>query len=47
MKNAGILDRDIAIGKPRQYAHDRGVVVALINGAEATAQHFFSVHRPY
>ena len=41
MKNAGIFDRDIAICKPRQYAVDREIVVALINGEEATVKRFF------
>jgi repressor LexA len=41
MKNAGILDRDIAICRPRQYAVDREIVVALINGEEATVKRFF------
>ena len=41
MKNAGIFDRDIAICKPRQYAVDREIVVALINGDEATIKRFF------
>ena len=41
MKNAGILDRDIAVCRPRQYARDREIVVALINGEEATVKRFF------
>ena len=41
MKNAGILDRDIAICRPRQYACDREIVVALIHGEEATVKRFF------
>ena len=41
MKGAGILDRDIAICRPRQYAVDREIVVALINGEEATVKRFF------
>ncbi|NDY71947.1 repressor LexA [Desulfobacter hydrogenophilus] len=41
MKDAGILDRDIAICRPRQYAVDREIVVALINGEEATVKRFF------
>ncbi len=41
MKNAGILDRDFAICKPRQYALDREIVVALINNEEATVKRFF------
>lgn len=41
MKNAGILDRDIAICRPRQYARDREIVVALVHGEEATVKRFF------
>ncbi len=41
MRDAGILDRDIAICRPRQYACDREIVVALINGEEATVKRFF------
>ena len=41
MKNAGILDQDIAICQPRQYAHNREIVVALIQGEEATVKRFF------
>jgi len=41
MTGAGILDRDIAICRPRQYAVDREIVVALINGEEATVKRFF------
>ncbi|MCG8618756.1 MAG: transcriptional repressor LexA [Desulfobacterales bacterium] len=41
MKNAGILDRDIAICRPRQYAHNKEIVVALIRGEEATVKRFF------
>ncbi len=41
MKNAGILDQDIAICRPRQYARNREIVVALINGEEATVKRFF------
>ena len=41
MKNAGLLDRDIAICRPRQYARNREIVVALINGEEATVKRFF------
>nr|WP_320190774.1 transcriptional repressor LexA [uncultured Desulfobacter sp.] len=46
MKNAGIFDRDIAICRPRQYAVDREIVVALINGEEATIKRFF-LHTDY
>jgi repressor LexA len=41
MKNAGILDQDLAICHPRQYARDREIVVALIHGEEATVKRFF------
>ncbi|MCK5836000.1 MAG: transcriptional repressor LexA [Desulfobacula sp.] len=41
MTNAGILDQDIAICKPRQYAHNKEIVVALIHNEEATVKRFF------
>ncbi len=41
MKNAGILDQDIAICHPRQYASNREIVVALIQNEEATVKRFF------
>jgi repressor LexA len=41
MKNAGILDQDIAICRPRQYAHNKEIVVALIHNEEATVKRFF------
>jgi len=41
MKNAGILDRDLAICQPRQYASNREIVVALIHNEEATIKRFF------
>lgn len=41
MKNAGILDQDIAICQPRQYAHNKEIVVALIHHEEATVKRFF------
>ncbi|MDA3787817.1 MAG: transcriptional repressor LexA [Desulfobacula sp.] len=41
MANAGILDKDIAICKPRQYAHNKEIVVALIHNEEATVKRFF------
>jgi len=41
MQGAGIRDRDLAICEPRQYARDGEVVVALINGEEATVKRFF------
>lgn len=41
MQNAGILDGDLAICEPRQYARDKEIVVALIDGEEATVKRFF------
>ena len=41
MKNAGILDQDIAICEPRQFAHNKEIVVALIHHEEATVKRFF------
>jgi repressor LexA len=41
MTGAGILDGDIAICEPRQYAHNGEIVVALIHGEEATVKRFF------
>ena len=41
MKDAGILDRDLAICEPRQYALNTEIVVALINQEEATVKRFF------
>lgn len=44
MKNAGILDQDLAVCTPRQYAGSREIIVALINQEEATVKRFF-LHR--
>ncbi len=41
MRDAGILDRDIAICEPRQFAENGEIVVALIAGEEATVKRFF------
>ncbi len=41
MKNAGILDQDLAVCEPRQYARNREIVVALIHHEEATVKRFF------
>jgi repressor LexA len=41
MKNAGILDQDLAICEPRQYAVNKEIVVALIHHEEATVKRFF------
>lgn len=41
MKDAGIIDGDLAICRPRQYASNGEIVVALINEEEATIKRFF------
>ena len=41
MKDVGILDGDLAICEPRQYAQNGEIVVALINDEEATVKRFF------
>ena len=41
MRNIGILDGDLAICEPRQYAQNGEIVVALINNEEATVKRFF------
>ena len=41
MRNAGILDGDLVICQPRQYAENGEIVVALINSEEATVKRFF------
>ena len=41
MRNAGILDGDLAICTPRQYARNGEIVVALIAAEEATVKRFF------
>jgi repressor LexA len=41
MKDAGILDGDLAICRPRQYAHNSEIVVALISNEDATVKRFF------
>ena len=41
MENIGILDGDLAICEPRQYAQNGEIVVALINNEEATVKRFF------
>ena len=40
MREAGILDGDLAVCEPRQYAANGEIVVALIDGEEATVKHF-------
>ncbi len=44
MIHAGILDGDLAICEPRQYADNGEIVVALIHQEEATVKRFF-VHK--
>ena len=41
MKDAAILDGDLVICKPRQFAEDSEIIVALINQEEATVKRFF------
>ncbi len=41
MKDAGILNGDLAICEPRQYAQNGEIVVALIRNEEATVKRFY------
>ncbi len=41
MQAAGILDGDLAICEPRQYARNGEIVVALLHHEEATVKRFF------
>ena len=41
MKDVGILNGDLAICEPRQYAQNGEIVVALINSEDATVKRFF------
>jgi len=41
MAGAGILEGDLAVCEPRQYAENGEIVVALIGGEEATVKRFF------
>ena len=41
MINAAILDRDLVICEPRQYAENSEIIVALVNQEEATVKRFF------
>jgi repressor LexA len=41
MREAGILDGDLVICEPRQYAQNGEIVVALVHGEEATVKRFF------
>ncbi|MCP3892814.1 MAG: repressor LexA, partial [Desulfobulbaceae bacterium] len=46
MKDAGILDKDLAVCEPRQFAQNNEIVAALINNEEATIKRFF-LHKNY
>ncbi len=41
MRDAGILDGDLVVCEPRQYAENGEVVAVLIKGEEATVKRFF------
>ena len=41
MKDAAILDGDLVICEPRQFAENGEIVVALIHQEEATVKRFF------
>jgi len=41
MRDAGILNGDLAICQPRQYAETGEIVVALVHNEEATVKRFF------
>jgi repressor LexA len=41
MQDAAIIDGDIVICEPRQYAENGEIVVALVNEEEATVKRFF------
>ena len=41
MKGAGILDGDLVVCEPRQYAENGEVVAVLVKGEEATVKRFF------
>ena len=41
MKNAAILDGDLVICEPRQFAENNEIIVALIHQEEATIKRFF------
>jgi repressor LexA len=41
MRNAGILDGDLAICQPRQYAENGEIVVVLVQNEEATVKRFY------
>lgn len=44
MRDAGILDGDLVICEPRQYAENGEIVAALLHGEEATVKRFFLHH---
>ena len=46
MKDAAILDGDLVICEPRQYAENGEIIVALVNQEEATVKRFFH-HRDH
>jgi repressor LexA len=41
MRDAGILDGDVVLCEPRQYAENGEIVVALVKNEEATVKRFF------
>ncbi len=41
MRDAGILDADLVVCEPRQYAENGEIVAVLIQGEEATVKRFF------
>lgn len=41
MREAGILDADLVVCEPRQYAENGEIVAVLIQGEEATVKRFF------
>jgi repressor LexA len=41
MRDAGILDGDVVVCEPRQYAENGEIVAVLIRGEEATVKRFF------
>ncbi len=41
MRDAGILDGDVVVCEPRQYAENGEIVAVLIHGEEATVKRFF------
>ena len=44
MRGAGILDGDLVVCEPRQYAENGEIVAVLIHGEEATVKRFFLRH---